>query len=204
MEDRTARDIDRIRLRLIDLIKSFFVEEPDAERLSRWRGIFTALVQEQISQDIDKAVTEISSLLESKSLKEIQEEYYELIENPFGNKNVNLSASFYKDGRSHAQTLANYRDFLNEADIIKSEEVTDAEDELPVMLDCLASLIEMDGEEGRNTVHHQGTLVNDYLGPLSVSLLGALVESEHAVFYEACGRFIVGYVELEKGLFELV
>lgn len=204
MEDRTARDIDRIRLRLIDLIKSFFIEEPDAERLSRWRGIFTALQQEQISPEIDNAVAQIIGMLDSRSLTEIQEEHYELIENPFSDNVLNLSASFYRDGRSHGETLAKYRDFLNEADIIKEKEVADAEDSLPVMLDCLASLIDMDGEEGADTIHHQGILVNEYLAPLAASLQDALAKNKAASFYAACGRFIFGYVELEKGLFELV
>jgi len=201
MEERTSREIDRIRLRLIDLIKSFFIEEPDAERLSRWRGIFTALAHEPVNSGIDSAVREIITLLDSKSLKDIQQEFYDLIENPFSKNLVDLSASFYADGRSHGQTLANFRGFLNEAGLIRQKEVAEAEDTLPVMLDCLASLIELEKED-IVTSEHQAVLVNVYLAPLATGLENAFAKNEKADFYGACGRFAAGYVELEKGLFE--
>lgn len=201
MEERTSREIDRIRLRLIDLIKSFFIEEPDAERLSRWRGIFTALAHEQVNGGIDSAVREIVTLLGTSSLKDIQQEFYELLENPFSKEQVNLSASFYADGKSHGQTLANFRGFLNEAGLVRHKGVTDAEDTLPVMLDCLASLIELE-KEYVDTSEHQSVLVNIYLAPLAGNLVNAFENNKKAVFYSACGRFAAGYVELEKGLLE--
>jgi len=204
MEEQMTRDVDRIRLRMIDLIKSFFLEEPDAERLSRWRGIFAALGEEQISTSLDNAVKEISALLESKGLKDIAEEYYELLENPFGDHSLNLSASYYIDGKTYGETLANYRGFLQEAGVAKFAEVHDTEDSLAVILDCLASLIELDGHEGKVTAEYQHTLVNRYLAPLTSSLLKALEENTEADFYQVCGKFLYGYVELEKSLFELV
>ena len=203
MEDNTARDIDRIRLRLIDLVKSFFLEEPDAEKMSRWRGIFVALSKEQISTGLDNAVTELGALLDSRPLAEIQEEYYVLFANPFSDHPVNMSASFYIDGRSYGQTLADFRGVLREAGVSKLSEVNDAEDTLAVMLDCLASLIQHD-DEGSQSENYQAVLVNTYLAPLADNLIGALKKNEAALFYEACGRFLQGYVDLEKGLFEVV
>lgn len=201
MEENTSREINRIRLRLIDLIKSFFIDEPDAEKLSRWRGIFTALAHEQINGGLDSAVREIMTKLDSINLKDIQDEYYRLIEDPFSKYLIDLSASFYADGRSHGQTLADFRGFLNEAGIIRQKEVTEAEDTLPVMLDCLASLIELEKEEA-DTSELQSVLVNVYLAPLAAGLVKALEKNEVSDFYTACGKFVAGYVELEKGLFE--
>ena len=70
----TDREILLIRLRLIDLIKSFFVDKPDGELLSRWRGTFSALAKEQISPQLDKAVRDVSRQLGQKSLETIQDE----------------------------------------------------------------------------------------------------------------------------------
>lgn len=204
MEDNTTRDIDRIRLRLIDLVKSFFLEEPDAEKMSRWRGIFAALSKEQISTGLDNAVTELGALLDSRPLAEIQEEYYVLFANPFSDHPVNMSASFYVDGRSYGQTLADFRGVLRDAGVSKLSEVNDAEDTLAVMLDCLASLIQNSDEEGVQSEDYQAVLVNTYLSPLAGNLIEALKKNEAALFYEACGRFLHGYVDLEKGLFEVV
>ncbi len=204
MDNKEIRDIDRIRLRLIDLIKSFFVEEPDAERLSRWRGVFAALNQEQINVDLDKTVQEITRLLDELTLKEIQDEYYNVFGDPFGKNIVDLTASYYADGRSHGQTLADFRGFLNDTGLIKNKKVIEAEDSLTVMLDFLASMIELNGEEGGDTDKYQGTLVNRYLAPLALSFSEALEKNPASNFYAVCSRFLVGYVELEKGLFELV
>ena len=56
MDEMNDNDLVRIRLRFIDLAKSFFVEEPDAEKMSRWRGTFSALTKEQVSPRFDSAV----------------------------------------------------------------------------------------------------------------------------------------------------
>ncbi len=204
MEDTQTRDMNRIRLRLIDLTKSFFVDEPDAERLSRWRGIFAALGREQINTGLDQAVEKIGILLDAKKLNEIQDEYYEVFGNPFDDQVVSLSASFYADGRSYGQTLADFRGFIQQTDLIKNSQVIDAEDSLPVMLDFLASMIEVKTREDVDTDKYQGVLVNDYLAPLASAFNKSLKNHQAADFYAACGDFLQGYVELEKGLFEPV
>lgn len=204
MNDTNERDIARVRLRFIDLIKSFFIEEPDAEKLSRWRGIFSALSAEKINPLLDSSVLRIIELLDSKGLQDIQDEHYVLFCDPFSQDLISLSASFYADGKSHGQTLANFRGFLAKAGVQKDDSVKDAEDTLPVMIDCLASLIEREKEGEQQARHLQDILVTDYLAPLANRLGRALQENEQAVFYEAFGRFVLGYTELDQALFEAV
>jgi len=204
MNNTSERDIGRVRLRFIDLVKSFFIEEPDAEKLSRWRGIFSALSAEQINPSIDGAVIQILELLDSRGLKDIQGEFYDLFGDPFGQDGLSLSASFYADGKSHGQTLANFRGFLASAGVQKADFVRDAEDTLPVMVDCLASLIELEKEDEKKAKKLQDVLLTEYLVPLSQRLDQALQENEKAVFYEAFGRFLLGYTELDQALFEAV
>lgn len=204
MNNMSERDIGRVRLRFIDLIKSFFIEKPDAEKLSRWRGIFSALSAEQISPLLDSAVLQILELLDSKGLKDIQDEFYVLFSDPFSENLVSLSASFYADGKSHGQTLADFRGFLASAGVRKAETVREAEDTLPVMIDCLASLIEREKEDDLAARQLQDVLVTDYLAPLAQGLARALQENEQALFYEAFGRFVLGYIELDQALFEAI
>ncbi len=204
MSNTSERDITRVRLRFIDLVKSFFIEEPDAEKLSRWRGIFSALSAEQINPLLDGAVLQIMELLDSRSLKDIQDEFYALFNDPFGQDGISLSASFYADGKSHGQTLADFRGFLASAGVQKADFVRDAEDTLPVMIDCLASLIELEKEDEKKAKGLQDVLVSDYLAPLAEQLGRALQENEKAVFYQAFGRFLLGYTELDQALFEAV
>lgn len=195
----TNTEVMRIRLRMIDLIKSFFVNSPDAERLSRWRGTFAAMAGEQISPILDKAVRELNAQLTTKKLEDIQDEYYALFTNPFGENQLNLIASQYFDGRNYGETLISVRDFLNQAQMVKIDSVIDPEDSLPVLIDMLGTLLEME-KHGQNTEQMQQILVNEYLIPFMGKLAPAVEKNPSADFYQRCIAFIVGYLDLEKGM----
>ena len=202
MDEVSEREVFRGRLRLVDLIKSFFQTEPDAEKMSRWRGTFSALVKEKVNPLFDTAVRDIHRMLNSMSLAEIQNEYYELFTNPFSQAQVNTMASWYLDGRSFGETLVALRSFLNEAGIVLVEGVVDSEDSLPVLLDILGSLIEREknGDEVREL---QGRLLSIWLQPLAQELTAAVKRIDTALFYQACCLLLCGYLELEKGLTDI-
>ncbi|MFW2368789.1 MAG: TorD/DmsD family molecular chaperone, partial [Desulforhopalus sp.] len=162
--ESTSREITKIRLRLIDLIKSFFIGKPDAELLSRWRGTFSALSKEQISPLLDKAVRDVSRQLGEKSLETIQDEYYSLFVDPFGEHHVNLVASHYFDGRNYGETLVSIRDVFLASKVVKDEEVKEPEDSLVIMFDLLGTLIDME-KDGEQTTIAQQQIIGDYLVP---------------------------------------
>lgn len=195
----TSQEVRRIRLRLIDLIKSLLISKPDAERFSRWRGTFSALAKEQISPLLDKAVRELNVQLSEKKLEQIQDEYYSLFIDPFGENQLNLQASHYFDGRNYGETLISIRSFLADAQISKDTSVSDPEDTLPIMFDMLATLIEME-KEGTNTDTMQQTLVIQYLIPLLEKINPVVEKNPSADFYSSGIAFMIGYLDLEKGL----
>jgi len=201
MENHLEKEVFRVRLRFVDLIKSFFQTEPDAEKMSRWRGTFSALVKEQVNPLFDAAVRDIHRMLNEKSLAEIQNEYYELFTNPFSQAQVNTMASWYLDGRSFGETLVRLRSFLAEAGIVLVEGVVDSEDSLPVLLDILANLIEEEKNGGGEDVRElQNRLLSIWLQPLAKELTVAVERIDTALFYRACCRLLCGYLDLEKGL----
>lgn len=201
MDKFNERDLLRVRLRFLDLSKSFFLGEPDAEKISRWRGTFSALVQEQVSPGFDRVVKELSDALSVKSLKELQDEYYNLFVDPFDGAPVNTNASFYFDGRSFGQSLVEIRGLLNDAGLQKDESVTDPEDSLVVMLDSFASLVEEEKINGGETVKQlQGRLLTEFLDPFSEKFCQALEVNQNADFFRLCGRFLNEYLDLERGL----
>jgi TorA maturation chaperone TorD len=205
MIDSEDREILQVRLRFIDLIKSFFIDQPDAERMSRWRGTFSALTKEQISPGFDRSVKEIHQFLESKNLHELQDEYYHLFTDPFSEEQINTAASFYMDGRSYGQTLVDLRSLLAEAGFEKKEEVSEAEDSLVIMLDVMTRLIEEEKNTGSGQAKElQAKLLWKYLVPFSEKLTEACRAQESAEFYQACSAFYVGYLDLEKGFLEAV
>lgn len=192
-------EIVKIRLRLIDLIKSFFIDKPDAELISRWRGTFSALSKEQISPSLDQAVRNLSRQLGDKSLEAIQEEYYELFVNPFGENNINLIASHYFDGRNYGETLVSIRDIFVHTGITKNQTVADPEDTLPILFDLLGTLIEMEKED-EDTSAYQHKLIHGFLIPFLAKLKPVFDQNQAADFYRDVIGFITGYLDLEKGL----
>ena len=196
--ESTSKEIYIIRLRLIDLIKSFFVDKPDAELLSRWRGTFLALSKEQISPLLDKAVRDVSRQLGEISLEAIQDEHYSLFVDPFAENHVNLMASHYFDGRNYGETLVSLRDIFLASKVVKDTEVKDPEDSLVVLFDLLGTLIEIE-KDGEQTSTAQQQLIVDYLVPFLDKLGPVINNNPSADFYGAVVDFIIGYLDLEKG-----
>jgi TorA maturation chaperone TorD len=201
MNELSDKELIRIRLRFIDLIKSFFIEEPDAEKMGRWRGTFSALAQEQISPRFDNAVKEMALMLNGKNLKDLQEEHYKLFTDPFDGCQLDMTASFYLNGRAYGQALVEIRELMKEAGIAKDSTVTDPEDSLVVMLDTFASLLELEITEGLDTAKNiQSKLLENYLEPFAEKFESTLKETKDANFYRLCSRVLSGYLDLEKGL----
>lgn len=200
----SQRDLCRVRLRFLDLCKSFFVEEPDAERMGRWRGTFSALAREQVSPRFDDAVGQISRILWEKRLKELQSEYYQLFVEPSGGAPVATTASSCQNGRSgrsSSQALVDIRGLMAEAGLRKHPSVTLPEDSLVVMLDAFASLVEEEKNgDGVWARQWQGRLLEEFLQPSADQLAAALQTNEHADFYSHCCRMLCSYLDLEKGL----
>ncbi len=201
MDELSKRDLFRVRLRFLDLCKSFFLGKPDGEKISRWRGTFSALALEPVSPVFDRVVKELSDALNVKSLKELQDEFYSLFVDPFDGDPVNTNASFYFDGRSFGQSLVSIRDLLNDAGIQKVDSVTEPEDSLVIMLDSFASLVEEEKTNGGEAVKGlQSRLLTEFLRPFSEKFCESLEKNQSAEFFAICGRFLNEYLDMERGL----
>ena len=201
-KELTDRDLSRIRLRFLDLLKSFFQDEPDAERLSRWRGIFVALDGQHVTPELDGAIHELNELLATMSLQQIRDEHYSLFVNPYSKELLPLTAAYYIDGKSFGPSLARYRDIMKEGQLIKEKDVTDSEDSLPIMLDVLIALIQEEKQGDKETRHLQDQLLQEFLIP-SVKEISIRIGTISSIkFYMKCVAFLMAYLELEQGLLE--
>ena len=192
------KEVIKVRLRIVDLIKSFFVSEPDAEKLSRWRGTFNALASESVGGEFDRQVAALRSCLQGKSLEKLQEEYYKLFTDPFTDKGLQTSASYYLNGRSHGKTLVDIRTLLMEAGIERNAGIVETEDSLVVMLDIYARLVEEEASGGG--VHHQEQLLKKFMLPFAEKLSESAQANELADFYRHCCHFCHCYLEMEMEL----
>jgi TorA maturation chaperone TorD len=195
------KQLVRIRLRLLDLLKSFFAQEPDADRMSRWRGIFTALAENRINPELDEGVRQLRQMLETKKLEDLKDEYYALFVDPYNEQPVELNASHYLDGKSFGPSLVQYRQLLKEARLVKENDVTEPEDHLVLMLDALATLIEE--AETEETQEQQAKLITGFLQPMALAMKKQLSTNSQAGFYLSCTVFLNGYLDLEQGLLEI-
>lgn len=201
MNEINDTELVRVRLRFIDLVKSFFVEEPDAEKMSRWRGTFSALRKEQVSPRFDSAVQEISRALGERNLEELQAEYYQLFTDPFEGANIESNASYYFNGRSYGEALVEMRALMDEAGIVKIDDVSEPEDSLVVMLDTFASLVEEEKKDSSAKVKElQARLLKDFLEPFADKFTAQLKDHKQCDFYYLCCRVLGGYLDLEKSL----
>lgn len=194
------RDLCLIRLRFLDLIKSFFQETPDAERISRWRGIFAALNKEQINQQLDTVIGQLSEMLDNKDLHELREEYYDLFTDPYSKHLLPLNAAYYLDGKSFGPSLVNYRELLKQSQLIKDPSITDSEDSLLLMLDTLVTLVEEEKQGSEQAREAQDQLLNQFLLPTTQHINKSIKDNPKAEFYEKCIAFLNAYLELEQGL----
>lgn len=197
--DVTQREMIRVRLRFIDLIKSFFLEPPDAERLSRWRGTFNALAGQQVAPLLDQAVQHIKNRLVTDRLKQLQQEYDILFVDPGSTSPLSLSAADHLDGKTYADTLLAVRRFFANAGIERYGSVSAREDALVLLLDILATLIQNE-KEGSGTKPLQAQLVIEFLVPFVEQLEAAARTNDTAAFYRDCISLTRGYLELERQL----
>ncbi|MCF8055299.1 MAG: molecular chaperone TorD family protein [Desulfocapsa sp.] len=200
--DITDRDLCRVRLRFLDLLKSFFQDEPDADRLSRWRGIFAALNNERINQTLDTAIRELGETLAAKSLQEIKDEHYALFVDPYSKNLLPLNAAYYIDGKSFGPSLAGFREILKQGQLIKESQITEPEDSLPIMLDALISLINEEKQGTMETRQLQDQLLMQFLIPTTKNISESISKNTEAEFYQKCINFLDAYLELELGLLE--
>lgn len=195
------RDLCRVRLRLVDLFKSFFAEEPDAEKLARWRGIFAALAGARVSRDFDRGKVRITDLLWTKNLIELQQEYRQLSTSPYGGQPLPTLATSSRHDRHDRDRLAEIRIIMAEAGLVRAPAAPAAADSLMVPLDTLAALIEMEKEAGEAPARELAArLVRRLLVPLAENLRTALQRGGPADFYLHCGRLLGSYLELELAL----
>ncbi len=199
MTDLTERELNRVRLRFLDLVKSFFAVQPDAEIMGRWRGIITALEKEAINPAMDQAVRLLAEMLAGMNLEQIREEFYTLFADPFSKNTMETTASFYIDGRCYGQTLVDFREYLKDAEIGKYSDITESEDSLVLMLDVMVTLVEENDKQGKDNLVLQARLLN-FLVPFCTLFCQQLRDNTAATFYSGCADFLAAYIELEQEL----
>lgn len=191
-------EVERARIFMLDLAKSFFLGEPSEEKCQAWEKALAALDGKTGFAPLDQAVRDLREYLAQTPLSALSEEYYRLFVDPFNEKPVLLTASYYIDGKNYGPTLAKLRGFLKEIGLVKDENFKEPEDSLVCLLDFLISLIYIERKELSRA---QEELLTNFLKPCVEGLSQALEEREEAGFYRRCAAFLKAYILLEERFF---
>lgn len=192
----------KVRLRFIDLIKSFFLTPPDADLMSRWRGVFNALAAERYTVPLDLSIASILSHLTNARLKDLQDEYHLLFSNSKRSDTSKTSihkAPLHYDEGIFASSTAGFELFLSGIGITRVQPCTGADNTLVLLLDILYTLIQSERENSL-TEPCQAQLIDEFLMPLIGKLCQVAARTREAVFYRECLNFSRSYIDIERTL----
>ena len=189
------------RMVLYGLFRSFFDSSPSEEKVEYWKSILGALHEGTGFHELDEAVSAMKALLDERDLVQIQNEFYELFENPFSSNRLQLCASYYIDGKLMGMSLVKLRKLLYNLSLGKVDGFTETEDHLVFLLDAMMHLIEQEEQGDDSARKGQVAILEDYLTPCIEGVGRALSQSGNFPFYETAVRMGRAILELEKNLF---
>jgi len=193
--------IRQVRNFFYELSKSFFLEEPDQEKFIRWQKIIAHLAREAPNVTLAEAARQLSLALTELDASAVKNEYYDLFVNPFSHRLVNWTASFYVNGRNFGRKLVDIRQLMAEQGLVKEDAFKEPEDSLPVLLDLMARLIEIEDDLGDSGPAAQRQLLQEFLLPLADQMRQRLQADEKARFYPVCAEFLEAWLQLDESYF---
>ncbi len=193
--------IRQVRGFFYDLNKSFFLAEPDPEKVSHWHKIVDSLNAEAPSLELAEAARQLSLALAELDFATIKDEYYELFFNPFSPRLVNWTVSVSVNGRNFGPKLVEIRQLMLEQGLEKEDEFKEPEDSLPVLLDLMARLIELEYDLGAGAVAAQQQILEKFLLPLTAHMERQLQADNNARFYPFCTDFLKAWLKFDESYF---
>ena len=198
-QENTA--IRQVRSFFYELAKSFFLEEPDRNKIDRWQEIIHPLGIEAPSMELAEAARQLSLALAEVDLPAVKNEYYDFFVNPFSHQLINWTVSASVNGRNFGPKLVEIRQLMAKQRLVKEDEFKEPEDSLPVLLDLMARLIELEDDLGDGAVAAQQQILQEFLLPLTAHIHQRLGTDSSAEFYPLCAEFLQAWLQLDESYF---
>ncbi len=196
-----VQETNSARMVLYALIRSFLDGPPNGEKLGYWLLILDALQKGTGSSAFDEAVSRLGSVLKEKELVDIQNEFYELFENPFGNSRLQPFASYYIDGKIMGTSLVKLRQLLYNLNLGKEECFRETEDHLVFLLDLMIHLIQKGSQGQESGTSVQGKIIHDYILPTVKGMQRDLSAHGNFAVYRAVLEAALAFFTLDECLF---
>ena len=193
--------VKKARMLLYGLVRSFFDSLPNGEKIRFWQDVSDGLADSGIGfGELDASFSGLSRSLAIMKPTEIEEEFYELFENPFSDHKVQLCASFYIDGHLFGQSLVKLRQLLYKIGLGKVDGYSGSEDSLIFLSDVMLFLIDKEGESSVFD-SYQRELFMEFLSPCERGIARTLKGLSDFPFYRMVGGLLEGHLLLEGSLF---
>jgi TorA maturation chaperone TorD len=194
------------------LFVSLLWREPARDLLERLgRGIeVRAAAAQGLHPQLAAGWREIAATLAGFPPAELAEaardEYTRLFLGPYGVE-LHLYESYYLTGRVYDRPLADLRAFLATIGIARDDGVSEPEDWIAFELDVMRRLIQRQGESSDDDAEArvldlQAAFLKRHLLVWAPSAARDIAEAKAAVFYRGVGRLLMGFLDLERELFE--
>lgn len=206
------KDLLAFRQGYYDLFVSLFWKEPRAELL----GGLTEGIEERIQAGrhlhplLGEGWAEIGRFLEGADRERLAEavagEYTRLFIGP-RDPEINPYESYYLTGRLLDRPLAILRNFLREVGLEKQGEYAEPEDFLASELEIMRRLIARQAvsphpDEEVRELNVQAAFLKRHLLVWAPTAAKDLADAEGALFYRGVAKLLLGFLELERDLFE--
>ncbi len=199
--NNAVQDTDSARLVLYAFVRSFFDSQPSREKHEYWLMLLDALGSGTGSRPLDEALLALKTALSNSEVIDVQNEYYELFENPFSPNRVQLFSSWYKDGKIMGPSLVKLRQLLYNLNLGKEDGFRATEDHLVFLIDVMMHLIEESGRQDYENTGVQASILRNYLLPVIRGMEEKIGSLENFTVYKAAISVASAFLGLEECLF---
>lgn len=186
-------EVDHGRAQLYDLLAVLLGRAPQADLL----GILGGL--EGDGSTLGQPVEALAQASRATNPKGIAREYHDLFVG-VGRGELLPYASYYRTGFLNERPLARVRDDLRELGIERDPAMTEPEDHLAILLDCMAGLVSGRIEAEPDTAR---AFFGRHIEPWAGRFFGDLERAKAARFYRAVGGLGRAFVEIETQAFAM-
>ena len=189
----------QMRIFVYDLAKSFFAQEPDDDRCSLWKSIFSAFSMVRDQPALCAASGKMVEVLDNQGGKGIRKEYNALFVDPYSESRLNRTLSYYADGKSLGPALAMVREFMKKAGIERRDDCREPEDSIEVLMDGMIVLLEESREkDGEYGMDFERCLFLDFIRPLTEAMIRRMDGMDDFPFYQACAAYLKEWLKIER------
>ncbi len=199
--NNAVQDTDSARLVLYAFVRSFFDSQPSKEKHEYWLMLLDALGSGTGSRPLDEALFALKKALSNSEVIDVQNEYYELFENPFSPNRIQPFSSWYKDGKIMGPSLVKLRQLLYKLNLWKEDSFRETEDHLVFLIDVMMHLIEKSGSETFENTRAQASILRNYLLFVIKGMEGEIASLKNFSVYKAAISVASAFLGLEECLF---